>query len=380
MRIITRLEITGPANQAILLAARMDSAGYETILVAGEGANARNDDLVELAQTYGVKPRLVPMMARNYNLLGHIRAFWALYWLMRDLQPDIVHTHLTTAGFLGRLAARLAKVPVVVHTLHVHPFQGYYNRISTLMFIWLERIGARLSDAIITLSTSLRRELTEHYHIAPRQRVTVLPLGFDLERFASVPRHKGDFRRRNDIPEDVPLVGIVGRLLPVKNHSLFLDAASRVRREIPDVHFVIIGDGPQRDSIERRAAALDLDGCVYLTGWQSDMTSVYSDLNVLVNSSLNEGTPVPVIEALASGCPVVATAVGGIPDLLDHGELGALTLPQIHPLAEAIVRVLRRPPDPEQARQVMLNRYGIERLVNDLDSLYRGLLANRKRS
>jgi glycosyltransferase involved in cell wall biosynthesis len=306
---------------------------------------------------------------------------WKLYKLMRDLKPDVVHTHTAKAGFVGRWAAWFAGVPVIVHTVHGHVFQGYFGALKTTLFILLERLTARISDSIITLTDGLRRELSDTYHIARKGRITVLPLGLDLEAYAKTPRKTGAFRQMCNIDTDAPLIGIVGRLVPIKNHKLFLEAAAKVRVKLPNVHFVIVGDGETRQEIETWVDTLGLRESVSFTGWQRDLAPIYSDMDVLVISSLNEGTPVSVIESLAAGCPVVATAVGGLPDLLDHGLLGKLVPlssdPQ--PLANAIVETLTNPPDGRPTQQLMLDRYGIERLVFDMDSLYRGLLAKKRR-
>lgn len=376
-RITTTLNISGPSLQTILLTAGFTQAGHETLLIAGEPWSG--DSMEGLAQRYGVQPRLVPLLHRTLNPWHNLRALWRLYRILRELHPDIVHTHGTTAGFLGRLAARLAGVPVVVHTLHVHPFRGYYDRVATFFFIWIERIGALLSDSILTLSEGLRRELVETYHITSRKRINVLPLGFDLARFAETPRQQGIFRATCKIPPRAPLVGIVGRLLPVKNHALFLQAAALIHQARPDVCFVIVGDGAEGEALRVQAQALGLAENVIFAGWQDDMPAVYSDLDVLVSSSHNEGMPVPLLEALVAGVPVAATAVGGIPDLLEYGRAGLLVPPgDAAALAQATLSLLDAPGERESIRASLLARYSIDALVQDLESLYRGLLMRRR--
>jgi glycosyltransferase involved in cell wall biosynthesis len=195
-----------------------------------------------------------------------------------------------------------------------------------------------------------------------------------------MPRKNGAFRQAWGVATDAPLIGIVGRLAAVKNHSLFLEAALRVRARFPNARFVIVGDGETRLAVEAQVDALGLRDAVIFTGWQRDLVPIYSDLDMLVISSTAEGTPVSVIEALAAGCPVVATAVGGVPDLLDHGTLGRLVAPgDPEALAQAMIETMEYPPDGRRAQAMMLDRYGIDRLVRDLDSLYRGLLAKKGR-
>jgi glycosyltransferase involved in cell wall biosynthesis len=380
MRIITHLHISGPALQAVLLTNRLNQLGYEGILVAGK-PKGENDSMVDIAESYGVKPIELEYLDRSINPFTVWRGFRQLYRLIKDMQPHVVHTHTTTAGFLGRVAARAAGVPVIVHTMHVHPFRGYYNRFRTQAFIWLERLGAYFSDNIITLSEGLRTELAETYHITSRKRINVLPIGFDLQVFADTRRHQGNFRQAWNIPKAAPLVGIIGRLLPVKNHSLFLQAAKQIHAQNPAVRFAIVGDGEERNNLEQQTRALGLADVVTFTGWQQHMEHIYSDLDVLVISSLNEGTPVPIIEALAAGCPVVATNVGGIAELLDGGRLGKLVESgDVDALCAAIVATLEQRPDTKEAQETMLRRYSVDRLAQDMDGLYRGLLAKKASS
>lgn len=376
LRVISQLNVSGPAVQAVLLCNELSKMGYECILVSSEPLDAQ-DSLGYLAEDYHIKPILIPEFRYRYAW-GAIPALWALYKLMRELKPDIVHTHNPRGGFLGRLAARLAGVPVVVHTLHEYPFRGYYSRFRTIMFIYMERFGAYFSDSIITLSQSLRHALVETYAITRKSRITVLPLGFDLQSFADTKRHQGAFRDQWDIRHDVPLVGIIGRLMPVKNHHLFLEACVDVLKAMPNARFVIVGDGEERTVLENYASELGLSERIIFTGWQQQLERIYSDLDVLVSSSLNEGTPVPIMEALSAGCPVVATDVGGLADLLDNGNLGALVPSKDKDaLSNAIIETLTHPPKMAHAQETMLRRYGIQRLAEDLDGLYRGLLAKK---
>lgn len=381
LRIIARLNVGGPAIHVTLLTQKLVPPAYESTLVCGS-IDPGEGDMRYYAEARGVTPIIVPELGRGVNPLRDLVTTWKLYRLIRQIKPDIVHTHTAKAGFAGRLAAWLAGVPVIVHTFHGHVFHGYFNPIVTQMFIQLERLTARMSDTVIVLTEGLRRELAEQYRITRKRHMTVLPLGLDLDGFKDTPRKRGEFRAAHAIPPDAPLVGIVGRLVPVKNHALFLEAAARIRAYMPDARFVIVGDGDDamRAAIRAQIEALKLDDAVIMTGWVRDVASIYSDLDVLVISSVNEGTPVTVIEALASCCPVVTTAVGGLPDLLDGGALGALVPSgDADALATAILDTLRQPPlDPERAQRLMIDRYGIDRLVQDLDSLYRGLLAKKR--
>lgn len=379
MQVIARLNIGGPAVYVTLVTEKLNQAGFEITLVTGS-IEPGEGDMSYYAAEHGVTPLIVPGLSRSLNPLRDLATIYRLYKLFRQHRPDIVHTHTAKAGFAGRWAAKLAGVPVIVHTFHGHVFAGYFSKRRTQMFILIERLTARISDTIITLTQGLRRELVDDYRITRKEHITVLPLGLDLQPFADTPRKHGAFRAAWSIPPEVPLVGIVGRFVPVKNHKLFLDAAARIHRDRPDVRFVLIGDGELRAEIEAHVDALGLRDVVTLTGWMRDTANAYADMDVFVISSVNEGTPVTVIEALANGCPVVATQVGGLTDLLDGGAFGTLVPSgDAAALADAILQAVDAPPDTAEAQAAMLRRYGIESLVSDLGSLYRGLLARKQR-
>jgi len=222
--------------------------------------------------------------------------------------------------------------------------------------------------------------LVDKYHITRPERITVLPLGLDLQPFADTPRKSGVFRQAWGIAADAPLVGISGRFVTVKNHALFVEAAAKIHAARPDARFVMIGDGELRAQVEAQIDALGLREVVIITGWLRDLTVAYADMDVFVISSVNEGTPVTIIEALSAGCPVVATRVGGLADLLEGGRFGTLTPSgDRDALAAGVLAVLAEPPDTTDAQRAMLNRYGIDRLAADLRALYRALLTKKRK-
>lgn len=380
VRIISRLNIGGPAIHVALLTALMNDETFESTLITGSIGDEEGDMTYYAAQ-HGVTPVMVEALGRELHPLRDIRTLWELTRLLRKLKPDVVHTHTAKAGFVGRWAARFAGVPVIVHTFHGHVFEGYFGPLKTRFFLSLEQATARITDVVLTLTQSLRRDLADKFRIARAERITVLPLGLDLAPIAAVPRKAGAFRARIGVPAETPLVGIAGRMVPIKNHALFLDAAAQIHAQRTDVRFVIIGDGELRADLEQKIDALALREVVTVTGWISDMANAYADLDVFALSSINEGTPVTVIEALAAGCPVVATHVGGLPDLLEGGRLGKLVSSgNSHALAESILETLDNPPDPMPGQQAVLSQYGIDRLVSDLSALYRAQLAKKKKA
>jgi glycosyltransferase involved in cell wall biosynthesis len=332
-----------------------------------------------LAREMGVAPAIIPWLGREVTPLDDVRALVALIDLMRRERPDVVHTHTAKAGFLGRLAARLTGVPVVVHTFHGHVFHGYFGPLKTWAFIWMERFAARLSDMTLTISDRLRDDLIR-YRIAPPERIRVVPLGLKLHPFVRVDDLRGAFRREHGYSTDTPLVGIIGRLVPVKNHELFLQAARHVHDRLPEARFVVVGGGERQPELEALASSLGLSDVVSFTGWRRDLPIIYADLDALVISSRNEGTPVSIIEAMAARVPVVATAVGGVPDVLRGGDLGALVPPDDPgALAEAIYATLRTRSSSHlsEARAWALTRYDAERLIEDMRGLYVELLESK---
>ncbi len=380
-RVIARLNIGGPAVHVTLLSKRLGPPRYQSTLICGKIGPAEGD-MSYLARREGVEPVVIPELGRELSPIRDMVALFKLWRLFLKLRPHIVHTHTAKAGFLGRLAARLAGVPVIVHTFHGHVLRGYFGPLKSRLFLELERLSARYTSAIITLSERLQDELVE-YGVAPPERFVVVPLGLDLRPFAETPRHSGAFRRELGLGSGIPLVGVIGRLVPIKAHDVFLKAAERVLKSLPDAHFVIVGDGELRGELEALAGRMGLGGSVTFTGWIDDLRPVYSDLDVLVISSRNEGTPVSVIEAMAAGVPVAVTRVGGLPDLVEDGWTGMLAPPDDpDALAESIRRLLTDRELAEdiakRARPMAIERFSIERLIDDLDSLYTSLLEAKR--
>jgi len=380
LRIIARLNIGGPAIHTILLTAGLDNQGFESTLVTGvEGEYEGN--MLDLAAAKGVEPIIIPQLRRNIDPIGGLITLFKLYRLMRRERPHIVHTHTATAGLLGRLAAKLAGVPVVLHTFHGHVLHGYFGPLRSRVLVRMERFLARLSDRIVTVSEGQRRELAG-YGIAPLQKITAVPLGFELEALLACESHRGELRRELGLAAEDKLVGIVARLVPIKNHRLFLQAAQVVAEIMPQARFLVVGDGELREELEAYAGELGLDARVLFTGWRRDLPRVYADLDVVALTSINEGTPVSLIEAMAAGAPVAATAVGGVPDVVVEGETGYLVeAGAVEGMAEAIIGLLR---DSEKAREMgiagreaVYPRFAAQTLIANIEGLYAELLRQK---
>ena len=331
-------------------------------------------------EAQGVHLAVVPEMVGTTRLgPADVVAVARIRRLIRDFQPDIVETHTSKAGIVGRLAAWLEGSPVVLHIYHGHVPDGhYYGAIKTWMARCAERALARKTDRLIAVSARVKDDLVK-YKVASPDHISIVEPGLDLVPLLGCRHERGALRRELGLDPAAPLVGIVGRLTPIKNHRLFLDAAVAVLAVRPDVHFVVVGDGEIGPAIRALAQRLGVMTRVTFTGWRDDLPRVYAGLDVLVSCSRNEGTPLTIIEAMAAGCPVVATRVGGVPDLLDDQATGLLVPPaQTDPLVAAILRLLG---DRDLARALARSaaarvevRFGPGRFASDMDALYTQLL------
>ncbi|HEU5002997.1 MAG TPA: glycosyltransferase [Actinomycetota bacterium] len=368
LRVITRLNIGGPARQVLMLHRELARRGYACELVSG-APQAEEGTFPPPAERY----TRVDSLRRETDFAADARAISALTRQMRAWSPAIVHTHTTTAGGLGRIAARRAKVPVVVHTAHGHVLSGYLSGPQTKLLTAAERWLARHTDVLVTVSHRVRDELLA-LGIGRPEQWRVVPLGLELGDLLAGPAAPAPSREALGLPPDGPLVGIVGRLAAIKDHDTFLAMAAQVARARPDVTFVVAGDGGLRQTLERTAGSV-LGDRVRFLGWITDLPVLYGALDLVVLTSRNEGTPVALIEAGAAGRPVVATDVGGVPEVVRDGETGYV-VPARDPAATA-ARALQILAAPELAarfgaagREWVRSRFSAERLVEDLSALY----------
>ncbi len=380
LRIIARLNIGGPAIHTVLLTAGLDKDRFESLLVCG-AVSPGEGDMAYYAWERGVRPVYVPELRRELNPLNDLIAFVKICRIIWVEKPDIIHTHTAKAGTLGRVAGLCNDIRVI-HTFHGHVFEGYFNSFFTKIFILIEKVLACFTSKIITVSEEVKKELVG-LGIAKAQKIAVIPLGFELERFLGVDVLDCPVKPGNDIEK----VGIVGRLVPVKNHRLFLEAVAKISKEKPQlkVRFKIIGDGELRGELEEYARELKIVPWVEFTGWQRDLPAVYADLDVVCLTSLNEGTPVSLIEAMACARVVVATEVGGVPDLLGEvveerdgfsiRERGISSKPKdAQGFARALAFILDNPGAGKSlalaAREYVKTVFSKERLVRDMENLY----------
>jgi glycosyltransferase involved in cell wall biosynthesis len=380
LRVIARLNMGGPAIHVASLAAGLETRGYHTTLVAGSLARGE-DSMAFLAERLGVSVVSVPEIQREVSAVHDLRSALRVATLIREERPHVLHTHTAKAGAIARAAAILAgdaRPPVVVHTFHGHVLKGYFGPGRTALFRRVEQTLARTADVLVAVSPEVRDELVE-LGVAPREKFAVIRLGIPLEERLAEPSADGDFRTLYGIPDGAFVVGWVGRMTGVKDTGAVLEIVRSARAHGVDAVLCMVGDGPDRTRLEQLAHELGIARACYFVGYQEDVAGYFRLFDAFVLPSVNEGTPVSAIEALASGTPVVANRVGGVPDVVRDGLDGFLVDPGDVAGAGAKLAVLAgddglRRKMGEAGRTRVLERYAVSRLVDDVDRLYRSLL------
>ena len=382
LRIIARLNIGGPAIQAVLLTGALNNDEFESILVAGP-VEKGEAQMSSLLSKYNVTPVFIKEIGREIRPIKDIIAFFKICGLIKRYRPHVIHTHTAKAGSLGRLAAFFLRVPVRIHTFHGHTFYGYFNPLKNFMFLNIERLLSKITDKIITISPLQLKDITEKYKAASRDRCIIMPLGIELGEYLKVdPMPSG--KENIGFSKDDIIIGTVGRLTGVKNHKFFLEAADLFYSTTKDekVKFAIVGDGKLKEELISYRDSLGLAKKVRIFGWQEDLSRFYSAFDVFVLTSRNEGTPVSAIEAMASARPVVATDVGGVSDLVKEGKTGFLVKSGNHKefvekLKELIYNIETRLLMGKAARDSVKEVYSITHLINAIIILYRRALKEK---
>lgn len=394
IRILNRLAVGGPVLNATYLTKYL-APDFETLLVVGERED-HEQSAEYLAQRLGITYTTIQGMGRSINPTSDYRAYQDLKKLIKDFKPDIVHTHAAKPGAIGRLAAAAAGVPVVVHTFHGHVFHSYFNSLKTKFFINTERYLATKSNAIVAISEQQRNELVEDFKIAPAHKFRIIPLGLDLDRFTTDTENKRvQFRQAFGLEDDVVAIGIIGRLVPVKNHYLFLKGIRNVLdNSSKKIKAFIIGDGETRADLENTAKQSGIAFStekdthhphpLVFTSWRSDVDVIMAGLDIVTLTSFNEGTPVSLIEAQAANKPIVSTRVGGIADVVVEGQTALLA--NVQDSETFSNHLLRLVQDDDLRRQMgqrgranVLKRFSYQRLMQDMSALYFELLEKKKR-
>lgn len=380
LRIINRFNLGGPTFNAAFLT-RFMSDEFETILVGGVHDEGETDSYHILKQ-YEVPYILIPELRRTPNVLLDRKAYKKIKDIIEIEKPDIVHTHASKAGFIGRKAAKSCGVPVILHTFHGHVFHSYFNAVKTKAVKMLERRLAKQSTGIVAISEKQKEELTKDHQICPAEKVKVIPLGFDLNRFsADKVKNRVAVRKKWQIEKDEVAIAIVGRLAPVKDHNFFLDVITDLAKQTEQkIKVFIVGDGTEREGIAQRVKSLNSEKeFVFLTSWVLDIAEFNHGMDIICLTSKNEGTPVSLIEAQAACLPVVTTDVGGIKDVVLDEETG-FVIKQGD--IETYVKKLRLLVEDSNLRDQMgkkghdfvIQRFHYSRLVADMEVYYKELI------
>ena len=386
LRIINRFNIGGITYNVSYLSKYL-APEYETLLVGGPEEEGEDSSLY-IPESLGLKPIVLYQFQREINPLADYKAYKEIKKIIKEFKPDIVHTHASKAGAIGRLAAIHCKVPIIIHTFHGHVFHSYFGKLKTSFYKTIERYLAKHSTAIIAISNKQTKELSDEFKIVPKHKIHVIPLGFDLRRFTlNKGQNRKEFREKYNLNNDQLAIGIIGRLAPIKNHNLFIESIAHIKKQ-GNINFkaFIIGDGDSRDSIIESCKMNGVswsnnakeNANIIFTSWITNIEWALHGLDIVTLTSLNEGTPVSIIEAQAAGKYVVSTNVGGIEDVL-HPDCGLLS--ETHD-KKAFFKNLNSAChlnhasliSSEKGENWALSKFSYTRLVKDMSLLYNQLL------
>lgn len=389
LRIINRLNLGGPTFNVAYLSKYL-TPKYETLLVSGQ-----KDDTEESSQfildSLGLKPLYLPNMKREISWQDDRVAYKKIKEIINDYKPDIVHTHAAKSGAIGRLAAHSCKVPVIAHTFHGHVFHSYFSPLKTRFFIEVERYLAKKSSAIVAISQKQKEELTTTFKIAPEKKIHIVKLGFDLEKFNTDKEEKRkQFRQEYLINEQDLVITITGRFVPIKNHTLLLQTIEKIKEQLPNnIRFFIVGDGELKEDLLSECNTRNLPytwfpenkerKLITFTSWKKDIDVVNAGSDIIVLCSHNEGTPVSLIEAQASGKPIISSNVGGVLDVVSSDNGLFFNSNNVSDFCEKLLLLINN--RELQAKmsnfgwEYVKNEFHYQRLVNDMDKLYQHLLS-----
>lgn len=384
LRIINRFNLGGITYNVSYLSKYLPES-YETLLIGGPEEEGEESSLF-IPLSLGLKPLVIEEMRRSLNPFKDLLAYRRIKKIIQEFKPDIVHTHASKAGAIGRLAARSCGVPVIVHTFHGHVFHGYFSPFKTNIFKAIERFLAKKSKAIVAISNIQKKEISGIHQICDEKKIHVIPLGFDLDKFAlDHDERRKLYREKFSIQENELALGIIGRLAPIKNHFLFVDAIEFVKKKMPEkkIKGVIIGDGELRTEIENyiRSKRMSFQGenaDFIFAGWEKEVHKALPGLDIVCLTSDNEGTPVSLIEAQAAGKFIVSTNVGGIEDIL-HKQCGLLSEKgdkegYLKNLELSVMEFEKRNKEAKVAQQEVIQKFSYKRLCSDMDKLYKELM------
>jgi glycosyltransferase involved in cell wall biosynthesis len=333
---ITRFDQGGSAQATFLTLLGLKKQNFEPALLTGLPLESQMKDKelkvtennIQQLKSENIKVIQSPFLVRRINIIKDFEALIDMWRIVKKYNPLIVHTHSSKAGFLGRLAAKLAGVPILVHSPHGHVFVGYFGPIKTKIFIILERLASRITDKIVAL-TQREKEAHVRLRIGSEDTFVVIHSGVELNKFQEMPLVEGQYvRRKLGLPENALIIGTSGRLEPVKGPEFLMAAATSIISQFPNTFFLLAGDGSLRQDLEKKALDFGIEKNIVFLGWREDIAKIISIFDVFCLPSLNEGMGRVLVEAMALGKPIVASNAGGIPDLITHGKNGFLVPPK----------------------------------------------------
>lgn len=369
----SRICIGGPAIHTEIIARDLPKDRYKVILVGGSLEKGEESKFNEIKEK-NVDIRIIEEMKRDVSFIKDIKSIYKLYKFIKKEKPDIVDTHTSKAGATGRIAARLAGVPILIHTFHGHVFKKHFSKFKSSLFVFIEKLLGLFTTKIIAISDLQYHDLVNIYKIAPSKKFIIIKLGIDIEQFSDIAKNN-KLKESLGIKEHEKLIGIIGRLVPIKNHSMILRVLKKLQNYGLKAQLCIAGDGEEKLKIVKLCDEYGLNGSVHFLGWVRDLPYLYSGIDILALTSLNEGTPITVIEAMAAGAPIIATNVGGVADLLLNNKNGMLCKSEDEQdMASKIIQILNN--DLETAKKCQLAKkfvqenYSSKRLLKELDQLY----------
>ena len=387
IHIITRLDKGGSAETTLQVVSLLNRERYEVFLAHGLSLESNMGVMeqevlardLSLAEKRGIRVFSIPSLLRRLSLKNDLLAFFSIYRLIKRIKPHIVHTHTSKAGVLGRLAACLARVPIIIHTPHGHVFHSYYGYIMTKIIVLVERILSLMTDKITALTD---RERDEHLEqgVASIEKYVIIHSGVMLQQIMNTNIDVETGKKEFDIPQNSNVIGVVGRMVPIKGHKYLVSAAKRIIKEFGNTVFVFVGDGYLEARLQRQAESLGVRKNIIFAGWRNDVIKILGLFDVLVLPSLNEGMGKVLIEGMALGKPIVASSVGGIIDLVKNGDNGILVPPRdSDALAEAILKLIRNKNLTQElgknGKSKVYPEYDTFVMIRQIEDLYERLLS-----
>ena len=389
LHIITRLDMGGSAQNTLLTCLGLSEKKYEVILAGGLSLESKMTDLeqrsvdrqIEKAKEGGVRVIPIASLVRKIDPVNDIKAFFSILLLIIREKPFLVHTHTSKAGILGRLAAKICCVPIIIHTPHGHVFFGHFRPFVSKLYLLIEKFFALFTDRVVALTEGERKDYIE-LSVAKPEKIVTIHSGVEIDRFKDSQVNIEKKKKSLGLNLQSLVVGTVGWLLPIKGPMILLKAMDRVWQKYPDVQLVYVGKGELQETLHTQALQRGLSDRVKFLGWRDDVHEIMPVFDLFVLPSLNEGMGRVLVEAMAAGKPVVASKVGGIPDLVKDGKNGLLVEPgDIDGLSFAIQELLSdkkiRDEMGEKGKN-MAQSFSVEKMIEKINDLYYMLIQELK--